>query len=75
MKGPRKKRFHKLADEFLENMLNWFSPKDVVKIIKVWISHYNISLDVDLLKNGDRMHSTVGGLITTMPIEEIEEFI
>jgi len=75
MKGPKKKRFHKLADEFFENILNWFSPKDVVKIIKVWMSHYNLWFDVDLLKNGDRVHRTVGGLVTIMPRKEIEEFI
>jgi hypothetical protein len=75
MKGPKNKRFHKLADEFIENILNWFSPKDVVKIIKVWLSHYCLCFNIDLLKNGDRVHTAVGGLVTTMSRKEIEEFI
>lgn len=75
LKGPKGKRFNRYADCFFENILNWYSPKDVVKIIKVWLYSYQLYFDVDLLVTSDRLHQTIHGLPQSMPRHEIEEFI
>ena len=75
MKGPKNKRFHKYANYYFINILNWYSPKDICKIVKVWMFTYSLRFDPDTLASMDRLHEVIRGLPESMPRREIEEYL
>ena len=70
IKRYKDKKFNKLADHYFENIMNWYSREDVMRISTVWLCHYALPFDPDLIPSIPRWERTVQGLLQTMTSEE-----
>lgn len=54
-----------LANEYLQEALAVYTTADIVKMVKLWIGHYNIALDPDSMECFEEFHNQCRSYIQT----------
>jgi len=55
--------FHRAADRHLVTVMSVFSKEEMCRIVKTWLSSYQLPFDPCRLNTFDQFHITVGGYI------------
>ena len=66
-KRLRYKAMFKVADQHFETVMQVFNIEQSIRIIKTWLSTYQLPFDPDRLNSFDRFHNSLGTFITDYP--------
>ena len=66
-KRLRYKAMFKVADQHFETVMQVFNIEQSIRIIKTWLSTYQLPFDPDRLDSFDRFHNSLGSFITDNP--------
>ena len=62
----RAKRFHARIDQHMFTIMNLYKDEEVIRIIKTWLSEYQMPMDPSQMVSSDLFHQRYGSIVIAL---------
>jgi hypothetical protein len=62
----RAKRFHARIDQHMYTIMNLYTAEEVIRIVKTWLSVYQIPMDPGRMTSSDLFHQRYGSIVIAL---------
>ena len=62
----RAKRFHARVDQHMYTIMNLYTAEEVIRIVKTWLSVYQIPMDPGQMISSDLFHQRYGSIVIAL---------